>query len=92
MLFHFLNEKKEKKNKRKEEETQADMRTDRWIIQLRGENRTCAVCLLVVSVNIFFGVTLQANVRIETRIDKCFVKLERIMESWKRSLNQYQVK
>ena len=52
-------------NEKKEEETEADMGTDRWIIQLRGENRTRAVCLLVVSMNILFGVTLQANVRIE---------------------------
>lgn len=62
MLSHFLNEKM---NEKKEEETEADMGTDRWIIQLRGENRTRAVCLLVVSMNILFGVTLQANVRIE---------------------------
>lgn len=91
MLAGSVNDEKGEGKKRHVKE-EADIRPDSWITQLRGENRTRTVCLLVVSMNILFGVTLQGDARVETRIDKCFVKLGRITGNSKRLLNRYRVK
>lgn len=82
-------EQKRKKKERKKVEKKLDIRTDRWITQLHGENRTRSVCLLVVSMNILFDVMLQTNVRVETRIDKRFVKMGQIMDNSKRLLSRH---
>lgn len=86
--YFILRTKKRKKEKEKVEK-KLDIRTDRWITQLHGENRTRSVCLLVVSMNILFDVMLQTNVRVETRIDKRFVKMGQIMDNSKRLLSRH---
>lgn len=87
-VISFFEQKRKKKEKKKVEK-KLDIRTDRWITQLHGENRTRSLCLLVVSMNILFDVMLQTNVRVETRIDKRFVKMGQIMDNSKRLLSRH---
>lgn len=87
--FFERKERKKREKEKKKVEKKLDIRTDRWITQLHGENRTRSVCLLVVSMNILFDVMLQTNVRVETRIDKRFVKMGQIMDNSKRLLSRH---
>lgn len=90
-VISFFEQERTKKKEKEKVEKKLDIRTDRWITQLHGENRTRSVCLLVVSMNILFDVMLQTNVRVETRIDKRFVKMGQIMDNSKRLLSRHAI-